>query len=174
MTPADLQEACFYVSEKKTANEKRELKSKGRAGVRRVRPGRDSLQPTGPRGQEGGCFLPTERLWLRNRTDSLLKYLYYFLKIIWTLIALQNISPSPNPQNPFHTSSLKKQKPILFVHSNLIFKNTEDSKSNIIFLSQNLLVILNHNAHPQWHFFLKISLSDYFMRKKKSIQGLRI
>lgn len=59
MTPADLQEACFYVSEKKTANEKRELKSKGRAGVRRVRPGRDSLQPTGPRGQgarKGAAF----------------------------------------------------------------------------------------------------------------------
>lgn len=161
MTPADLQEACFYVSEKKQQTRK------GSSSLRAGQGLAAAHRATGPRGQEGGCFLPTERLWLRNRTDSLLKYLYYFLKIIWTLIALQNISPSPNPQNPFHTSSLKKQKPILFVHSNLIFKNTEDSKSNIIFLSQNLLVILNHNAHPQWHFFLKISLSDYFMRKKK-------
>jgi hypothetical protein len=46
---------------------------------------------------------------------TLLKYLYYFLKIIWTLIALQNTSPIPKPSNPFHMSSIKKTKYSYFV-----------------------------------------------------------
>lgn len=56
---------------------------------------------------------------------------------------------------------------------NLIFYNIEDSKSNIS-LSQNSLVILNHNAIYLMVYLKKISLSDYLMRKgEKSIQGLR-